>query len=151
MADTCTKTSAPPVSGAMNPKPLSWLKNFTVPVAIPIFHDCPLRWNLPSDVPACNVSLPQTGFLRLQGVPTGQPARSPGAYRLRCAAKRQTHRYFRGINWGERVLAGANNAYLRGTAPLALAEAVMLFRGLETFASAGWDPTLPAVLITMTP
>src|SRR5262245_4484087 len=31
---TCTKTSGPPPSGAMNPKPFAMLNHFTVPVAI---------------------------------------------------------------------------------------------------------------------
>jgi mono/diheme cytochrome c family protein len=36
-ADTWTKTSCPPLSGVMKPKPLSSLKNLTVPVAMKLF------------------------------------------------------------------------------------------------------------------
>nr|DAH99277.1 MAG TPA: hypothetical protein [Caudoviricetes sp.] len=36
--EACTKTSAPPLLGVINPKPLLSLKNFTVPCIIFLFN-----------------------------------------------------------------------------------------------------------------
>src|ERR1700761_8051967 len=44
-AVACTNTSLPPPSGAIKPKPLEVLKNFTVPIVIVHFPD---RWFPPA-------------------------------------------------------------------------------------------------------